>query len=198
MGSKNITYEATKITQDERAKLKGQNPCVIWLTGLSGSGKSTLANALEKELFKRGYHTFLLDGDNLRYGLTKDLGFDKESRIENIRRVSEVAKLFVESGLVIIVALISPFIKDREFARSLFKKEGDFIEVFVNTPLEVCESRDAKGLYKKARAGEIEEFTGITSPYEKPLNPELTLDNSENLQENVALVLEFFLKMQNN
>lgn len=198
MGSKNITYEATKITQDERAKLKGQNPCVIWLTGLSGSGKSTLANALEKELFKRGYHTFLLDGDNLRYGLTKDLGFDKESRIENIRRVSEVAKLFVESGLVIIVALISPFIKDREFARSLFKKEGEFIEVFVNTPLEVCESRDAKGLYKKARAGEIEEFTGITSPYEKPLNPELTLDNSENLQENVALVLEFFLKMQNN
>ena len=198
MGSKNITYEATKITQDERAKLKGQNPCVIWLTGLSGSGKSTLANALEKELFKQGYHTFLLDGDNLRYGLTKDLGFDKESRIENIRRVSEVAKLFVESGLVIIVALISPFIKDREFARSLFKKEGEFIEVFVNTPLEVCESRDAKGLYKKARAGEIEEFTGITSPYEKPLNPELTLDNSENLQENVALVLEFFLKMQNN
>lgn len=198
MGSKNITYEATKITQDERAKLKGQNPCVIWLTGLSGSGKSTLANALEKELFKRGYHTFLLDGDNLRYGLTKDLGFDKESRIENIRRVSEVAKLFVESGLVIIVALISPFIKDREFARSLFKKEGEFIEVFVNTPLEVCESRDAKGLYKKARAGEIEEFTGITSPYEKPLNPELTLDNSQNLQENVALVLEFFLKMQNN
>lgn len=198
MGSKNITYEATKITQDERAKLKGQNPCVIWLTGLSGSGKSTLANALEKELFKRGYHTFLLDGDNLRYGLTKDLGFDKKSRIENIRRVSEVAKLFVESGLVVIVALISPFIKDREFARSLFKKEGEFIEVFVNTPLEVCESRDAKGLYKKARAGEIEEFTGITSPYEKPLNPELTLDNSENLQENVALVLEFFLKMQNN
>ncbi|MGB1498593.1 adenylyl-sulfate kinase [Alloalcanivorax venustensis] len=171
-------WHQTHITKDDRAKQKNQVPKCIWLTGLSGSGKSTLANALEVALTEQGKHTYLLDGDNVRHGLNKNLGMSDEDRTENIRRVSEVAKLMVDAGLVVITAFISPFRADRDAARALFE-DGEFVEVFADAPLEECEKRDPKGLYKKARAGEIKEFTGIDSPYEAPANAEVVINTAE-------------------
>lgn len=162
------------MTQDERARQKSQLPLCIWLTGLSGSGKSTIANLLEQRLMAAGKHTYLLDGDNVRHGLNKDLGFSDEDRSENIRRVSEVARLMVDAGLITIVSFISPFRSERSYARSLFKA-GQFQEVFIDTPLALCEERDPKGLYAKARRGLIPSFTGIDSPYESPIAPELRI-----------------------
>ena len=176
-------------TKQERAEQNQQKPCVLWFTGLSGSGKSTVANALEGALFERGRHTYLLDGDNVRHGLNKDLGFSAQDRVENIRRIGEVAKLFVDAGLVVMTAFISPYRSDRELVRELME-QGEFLEVFVNTPLEVCEERDPKGLYKKARAGEIKNFTGIDDPYEAPQNPEITVHTTdETPQESAANII---------
>ena len=173
-----VIWHKTHITKDDRAKQKNQVPKCIWLTGLSGSGKSTLANALEVALTEQGKHTYLLDGDNVRHGLNKNLGMSDQDRTENIRRVSEVAKLMVDAGLVVITAFISPFRDDRDAARALFE-DGEFVEVFADAPLEECEKRDPKGLYKKARAGEIKEFTGIDSPYEAPANAEVVVNTAE-------------------
>ena len=170
--STNIVWHNTQITSQQRADQKQQKPVVLWFTGLSGSGKSTVANAVESLLFAKGAHSYLLDGDNVRFGLNKDLGFSDEDRVENIRRISEVAKLFVDSGLIVLTAFISPFIADREQAKSLIG-DANFLEVFIDTPIEVCESRDPKGLYKKARAGEIKNFTGIGSAYEAPVAPDI-------------------------
>ena len=189
---KNITWHNTSIGKKERSSIKAQKPCVLWLTGLSGSGKSSLANAVEKKLFEKGYHTYLLDGDNVRMGLNKDLSFDETSRNENIRRIAELCKLFVDSGLIVLSAFISPFKKDRDMARALLD-EGEFIEIFVDTPLELCEKRDVKGLYKKARNGEIKNFTGISSPYEKPLNAEIHIKDYD-FDENVELILRYLEK----
>jgi adenylylsulfate kinase len=175
----NIHVHRHSLTREERRELKGHNSCVIWLTGLSSSGKSTIANALEVELNKSGIHTYLLDGDNVRAGLNSNLGFTDADRKENIRRISEVAKLFADSGTVVITAFISPFIEDREQARNIISTEFDFIEVHVDADLATCESRDPKGLYKKARAGQIPNFTGIDSPYEAPINPEVKIDSSK-------------------
>jgi adenylylsulfate kinase len=174
----NVVWHGTSITKAERSKLKNQKPVILWFTGLSGSGKSTIANALEAKLFEMGYHTYLLDGDNIRHGLNKNLGFSDEDRVENIRRIGEVAKLFVDAGVIVMTAFISPFRADRDMVRSIVG-EGEFIEVFVDTPLEVCEQRDPKGLYKKARSGQIKNFTGLDSPYEAPVTPELVLKTAE-------------------
>ncbi|MGF2735322.1 adenylyl-sulfate kinase [Marinobacter sp. DUT-1] len=175
--SNNIVWHDHKVTRAERAEPKSQRPCLLWFTGLSGSGKSTIANALDVALYQRGYHTFLLDGDNVRHGLNRDLGFSDSDRVENIRRVGEVSKLFADAGLIVLSAFISPFASDRRLVRNLFP-EGEFIEVFMNTPIETCEQRDPKGLYQKARAGKIKDFTGIDSPYEIPERPEVVLDTS--------------------
>jgi len=174
--STNIVWHDTKITKEKRAKLTNQKPCILWFTGLSGSGKSTIANAVEEKLYKNGNFTYLLDGDNIRHGLNKDLGFSEEDREENIRRIGEVAKLFVDAGLIVLTAFISPFRQDRYLVRGLVEK-GEFIEIFIDTPIEECEKRDPKGLYKKARNGEIKNFTGIDSPYESPVNPEIHVKN---------------------
>ena len=176
--SENIVWHHQKVTRADRASIKNQSPCLLWFTGLSGSGKSTIANALDVALFERGYHTFLLDGDNVRHGLNRDLGFSDEDRVENIRRIGEVSKLFTDSGVIVLSAFISPFASDRRLVRNLFPA-GEFIEVFMDTPLETCEERDPKGLYEKARAGKIKDFTGIDSPYEAPERPEVSLDTSE-------------------
>ncbi|GLR72017.1 adenylyl-sulfate kinase [Agaribacter marinus] len=176
--SENIVWHQHIVDKANRAGALNQKPSVIWLTGLSGSGKSTVANLLEKKLFDKQKKTYLLDGDNVRHGLCGDLGFDDKARVENIRRVSEVAKLFVDSGTIVITAFISPFKADREFCRSLLC-DGEFIEVFVDTPIEVCEQRDPKGLYKKARQGDIKHFTGIDSVYETPDQPEIHLAYSD-------------------
>lgn len=179
------------ITKEERAKLLGQKPMLIWFTGLSGSGKSTIAGDLEQELHRNGKHCYLLDGDNVRHGLNKDLGFSDVDRVENIRRIGEVAKLMVDSGLIVISAFISPFQRDRNMVRQLFPA-AEFVEVFVDTPLWVCEQRDPKGLYKKARAGQIPNFTGIDSPYEAPKTPELTLNpNDKTVAECVKKLLVY-------
>ena len=172
--SANIHWQAVDIDRAARAALKHQRPRCIWFTGLSGSGKSTIANLLEKRLHAAGGHTYLLDGDNVRHGLNRDLGFTEVDRIENIRRVAEVAKLMVDAGLVVIVSFISPYRAERRMARGLFAP-GEFVEVFVDTPLEVCEKRDPKGLYAKARRGELKNFTGIDSEYEVPESPEVRL-----------------------
>lgn len=175
MSGSNLVWHDHRVTRDERAQQKGQRPVIVWFTGLSGSGKSTLANALEARLVELGHHTYLLDGDNVRHGLNRDLGFSDTDRIENIRRIGEAAKLFVDAGLIVLTAFISPFRSDRQMARSLVE-QGEFLEVFVDAPLEVCEGRDPKGLYAKARRGEIKQFTGIDSPYEPPEAPELRVD----------------------
>jgi adenylylsulfate kinase len=175
--SRNLVWHPHKVTPAERAAQKNQKPCILWLTGLSGSGKSTIANALEGELLKAGHHSYLLDGDNVRMGLNKNLGFSDADRTENIRRIGEVSKLFVDAGLIVITAFISPFRADRDLVRALVRP-GEFFEVYVRAPLAVCEERDPKGLYKKARAGAIKQFTGIDSPYEEPLKPELTIDTA--------------------
>ena len=172
-----IVWHDHKVVRSQRAENKNQKPCLLWFTGLSGSGKSTIANALDVALHNRGYHTFLLDGDNVRHGLCKDLAFSDHDREENIRRVGEVCKLFADAGLIVLSAFISPFNSDRRLVRKLFPA-GEFIEVFMNTPIETCESRDPKGLYQKARSGQIKDFTGIDSPYELPPHPELCLDTS--------------------
>jgi adenylylsulfate kinase len=172
--STNITWHDTTISKKDRREKYGHGSCALWFTGLSGSGKSTIANAVSNELFRQGINEYVLDGDNIRHGLNKDLGFSEHDRTENIRRIGEVAKLFVDSGKVITTAFISPFRSDREQVRALFE-EGEFIEVFVNCPIEECERRDPKQLYAKARRGEIKDFTGIDSPYEAPTNPEITL-----------------------
>ena len=192
----NLVWYEHKVTKNTRSKHKKQKPCLVWFTGLSGSGKSTIANALEEWLFENGYHTYLLDGDNVRHGLNKDLGFSDVDRVENIRRVGEVSKLFVDAGLITISAFISPFCNDREMVRDMFP-EGEYIEVFVNTPLQVCEERDPKGLYKKAREGEINNFTGISSAYEEPLSPALVVDTSVKCLSGVVQIIVDVLKQNN-
>ena len=188
---KNIIWHNHKITKSDRIKLLNQKSFIIWLTGLSGSGKSTIANKLEVELYKRGYLTYLLDGDNIRHGLNKDLGFDDKSRVENIRRIAEVAKLFLDAGIITISAFISPFKNERKLVRELTK---DFIEVFVDTPIEECIKRDPKGLYKKALNKEIKNFTGIDSPYEKPDNPEIILSYKNSVEENVNKLISYLIQ----
>lgn len=170
----NIHQQVSDVSKQARATQKNQKPCVVWLTGLSGAGKSTIANLVEAKLHTMGHHTYLLDGDNVRHGLNRDLGFTDADRVENIRRVAEVAKLMVDAGLIVIAAFISPFRNERAMARSLVQ-EGEFMEVFVDTPLDVAEQRDPKGLYKKARRGELKNFTGIDSAYEKPEAPEVVV-----------------------
>jgi adenylylsulfate kinase len=174
----NITWHDGDITKLDRERLIQQKGVVIWFTGLSSSGKSTIARALEERLFERGHLSYVLDGDNIRHGLNKNLGFSPEDREENIRRIGEVAKLFADAGLITMTAFISPYRKDRDRNRELLEG-GEFIEIFVKVSLDVAEKRDPKGLYKKARTGEIKEFTGISAPYEEPLNPELTLDTDK-------------------
>ena len=175
MADKNIVRQDYKVGKQERKTSLNQKPTLLWFTGLSGSGKSTLADKLEQELHKRGFNTYLLDGDNVRHGLNKDIDFSEQGRTENIRRIGEVAKLMLDAGLIVLTAFISPFKKDRQLVRDLVE-DGEFVEVFVDAPLDVCESRDVKGLYEKARSGKITNFTGISSPYEKPENPELIID----------------------
>jgi len=175
----NITWHEGVIAKQNREKQLNQKGLVIWYTGLSGSGKSTLARAVEEVLFERGHLSYILDGDNIRHGLNKNLGFSPEDREENIRRIGEVSRLFADAGLITMTAFISPYRVDRDKARALLE-EGDFIEVYVKVPLDVAEKRDPKGLYKKARAGEIKEFTGISAPYEEPSHPEITIDTSLN------------------
>lgn len=170
----NIVWHQHDVDKARRAQAKKQKPCVLWLTGLSGSGKSTIANLLEKKLAEQGKHTYLLDGDNVRHGLCGDLTFSDKDRVENIRRIGEVSKLFVDAGTIVLTAFISPFKAERDFCRNLLA-EGEFIEIFVDTPIEECEKRDPKGLYQKARQGDIKNFTGIDSPYEAPKNAEITL-----------------------
>jgi bifunctional enzyme CysN/CysC len=176
--SANITWHDMKVDKTVRAEQNGQKPCVLWFTGLSGAGKSTVADRLEQKLYAMGQRTYLLDGDNVRHGLNKDLGFTDQDRVENIRRVSEVSQLMVDAGLIVLASFISPFRSERDMARELMAEE-EFVEIFVDAPLDICESRDPKGLYKKARAGEIKNFTGIDSAYEAPLNPDVTLKSGD-------------------
>ena len=192
--SNNIVWHTHHVTKKERSEIKSQMPCILWFTGLSGSGKSTIANAVENRLHAEGLHTYLLDGDNVRHGLNKDLGFSDEDRVENIRRIGEVAKLFVDSGIIVLTAFISPFRSDRALVRDLVD-EGEFFEVFIDTPLEVCESRDPKGLYQKARRGEIAHFTGISSPYEAPESPEIRLrTEDQSIEASVEKVMDVLRK----
>jgi bifunctional enzyme CysN/CysC len=190
----NVHWQALDVDKHARAAIKGQIPRVVWLTGLSGSGKSTIANLLEEKLIARSAHSYLLDGDNVRHGLNKDLGFTAADRVENIRRVAETAKLMLDAGLIVITSFISPFRAERTMARGLFD-EDEFIEVFVDASLEVCEQRDPKGLYKKARKGELKNFTGLDSPYEAPLHPDLVIDtvtmSAEEAAEKIIARLEF-------
>lgn len=191
---KNIVWHEQSLTKEERRKKSGHHSAVLWFTGLSGSGKSTVANAAARRLFDLGVSTYVLDGDNVRHGLNKDLGFSDEARKENIRRIGEVAKLFVDSGQLVFTAFISPFREDRDTVRALLE-EGEFIEVFVECPIEKCEARDPKGLYKKARAGQIPEFTGISSPYEAPEKPELVLNTDQySVDECVDQLVEYLKK----
>ena len=176
--SQNVHWQPTDITRADHAAMKNQTPRVLWFTGLSGSGKSTIANAVEKRLALMNRHTFLLDGDNVRHGLNKDLGFTEADRIENIRRVGEVAKLMTDAGLIVLTAFISPFRAERQMVRDMM--EGcEFVEIYVDTPLEVAEARDVKGLYRKARAGELSNFTGIDSPYEPPEKPDIVVNTAQ-------------------
>lgn len=192
----NITWHNHSVKKEDRVLRYNQKPMLIWFTGLSGSGKSTIANALEARLFKEGKKTYLLDGDNIRHGLNSDLGFSDSDRVENIRRISECARLFVDAGLIVIAAFISPFEKERAYARGLLE-EGEFIEVHLCTPIEECERRDPKGLYKKARSGEIRDFTGIDSEYEAPKTPEITLDSALlDIESAVESIIDFMERME--
>jgi bifunctional enzyme CysN/CysC len=173
--SPDVHWQTLDVDRQARTALIGHKPCVVWLTGLSGAGKSTIANVVEKQLHALGCHTYVLDGDNVRHGLNRDLGFSERDRAENIRRVGEVARLMVDAGLIVLVAFISPFRAERRMARALVS-EGEFFEVFVDTPLAVAEARDPKGLYRKARSGELKNFTGIDSAYEEPADPEMRID----------------------
>jgi adenylylsulfate kinase len=194
--SKHITWHHATVTKNDRHVVNGHKSCVLWFTGLSGSGKSTLANAVDHALFQQGCKSYVLDGDNIRHGLNKDLSFGVEDRRENIRRIGEVAKLFVDSGQIVSSAFISPFRSDREIVRNLFQT-GEFIEVFLHCPIGVCEDRDPKGLYKKARTGEIPEFTGISSPYEVPISPEITIATDQlNIQQCVEKIVTYLKIME--
>lgn len=175
MKTTNVVWHMHSVTKDDRSKQKSQRPCILWFTGLSGSGKSTIASAVEQKLFESGHHTYLLDGDNVRHGLNKDLGFSDTDRVENIRRIGELSKLMIDAGLLVMTAFISPFRTDRVMVRDLVQGH-EFIEIYMETSLEECERRDPKGLYKKARKGEIKNFTGIDSEYEIPKAPEITID----------------------
>ncbi|MHA7837334.1 MAG: adenylyl-sulfate kinase [bacterium] len=192
--STNITWHEGQVTREDRQKLLGQRGCTIWLTGLSGSGKSTIAVAAEKALAERGRLTYILDGDNVRHGLNANLGFSPEDRTENIRRIGEVAKLFTDAGVIVFSSFISPYRADRDAVRKIMG-EGDFIEAHVNASVDTCEGRDVKGLYKKARAGEIPEFTGISAPYEAPERPEVVLDtNGQTVEESVGELVAYLEK----
>ncbi len=195
MKTENTVWHEQHISKEQRANLKNQKPCLLWYTGLSGSGKSTVANAVDALLFNLGCHSYLLDGDNVRHGLNGDLGFTDDSRIENIRRISEVSKLFLDAGLIVSTAFISPFAQDRASARAKLDA-GEFIEVYIDTPISVCEQRDPKGLYKKARAGEIKDFTGIDSSYDIPENPEIHVKTAEQSIQGCAEQIVNFLTEQ--
>lgn len=195
MKTQNTVWHGHQISAAQRSRQKKQQACLLWYTGLSGSGKSTIANAVDELLFQMGCHSYLLDGDNVRHGLNGDLGFSDDDRIENIRRVSEVAKLFVDAGLIVSTAFISPFAGERAMAAKRVAA-GQFIEVFVDTPLEVCESRDPKGLYQKARAGQIKQFTGIDSAYDVPTDPAIHLKTAENDVVTCAQQVVNYLKQQ--
>lgn len=187
----NLVWQESVVSKEERRRRNGHGSCVLWLTGLSGAGKSTLAQAVSRQLEDRGVSSYVLDGDNLRHGLNRGLGFSSEDRRENIRRVGEVAKMFVDSGLIVLAALISPWRRDRECVRNSLEP-GEFVEVFVDCPLEICEERDPKGLYQKVRQGEILNFTGISAPYEPPLAPELTIEtHSQGLEEAVDQIMSY-------
>jgi adenylylsulfate kinase len=187
----NIVWHQGAVTRSDREQVNGNRSCIVWLTGLSGSGKSTIAVALEKALWTRGVRSYILDGDNIRHGLNKNLGFSPEDRTENIRRIGEVAKLFVDAGIVAVTAFISPYRADRDKVRALVG-DGDFVEVLVDCPLDVCEGRDVKGLYQKARAGQIPEFTGISAPYEPPVRSEVVLPTAElSVEQSVARLVGF-------
>ena len=192
----NVVWHDTKVTKESRCTHKSQRPCIVWFTGFSGSGKSTIANAVEHRLAELKQHTYLLDGDNVRHGLNKDLGFTDEDRIENIRRIGEMSKLFVDAGLIVVTAFISPFRAERQLVRDLVES-GEFVEVYMSTPLQTCEERDPKGLYKKARSGQIKNFTGIDSEYEPPEAPEVTLDTSTmSVEECVNQVISYLKEHQ--
>lgn len=188
---KNIQKQEYEITKEMRRDRKNHSSFILWFTGLSGSGKSTLAREVETELFNQNKSTYVLDGDNIRFGINKDLGFSKEDRVENIRRIGEVSKLFVDSGTIVLSAFISPYQKDRQIVKSLVEVD-EFIEVYVKCPLEICESRDVKGLYKKARDGIIKGFTGIDDPYEEPINPQIIVEtNNLNIEESTTKIVEY-------
>tara|TARA_X000000368_G_C23020514_1_gene707731 strand:- start:126 stop:746 length:621 start_codon:yes stop_codon:yes gene_type:complete len=190
----NVVWHKASINSKDRQDILNQKPFLLWFTGLSASGKSTLANLVEQKLFSYKLKTYLLDGDNVRHGLNKDLGFDEESRVENIRRIGEVSKLFLDAGIIVLTAFISPFKSDRILVRKLFDA-GQFIEIFVDSSLEVCEARDPKGMYAKARSGEIKNFTGISSPYEIPENPEIHLVNNDiSLDDASNQVINYLIK----
>jgi bifunctional enzyme CysN/CysC len=183
--SQNVQWQLFDVNKQARSESKAQKPCVLWFTGLSGAGKSTIANFVEKRLLSLGYHTYLLDGDNVRHGLNRDLGFTDADRVENIRRIAEVSRLMLDAGLIVLVSFISPFRAERRMARELVD-EGEFFEIFVDTPLPIAEARDPKGLYKKARRGELRNFTGIDSPYEVPEHPEVHVDTTQQKAEQAA------------
>lgn len=194
--NKNIVWHQATVTRERREKQNGHRSCILWFTGLSGAGKSTLAHRVEELLHEKECRTFVFDGDNVRHGLCSDLGFSNRDRVENIRRIGEMSKLFTNAGVMALTAFISPFRKDRDLVRSLVP-DGGFIEIFCDTPLEICERRDVKGLYEKARSGDIPEFTGISSPYEEPLNPELVVDTGRESLDKCAFQVISFLEQHN-
>ena len=192
--SSNVVWHNATVTRQRRGEMNGHGGVILWFTGLSGAGKSSLAHAVEEELHQINCHTFVFDGDNVRHGLCADLGFSADDRVENIRRVGEMAKLFIEAGVIALTAFISPFRDDRERVRSLVP-HGDFLEIYCHCPLEICEQRDVKGLYKRARAGEIKDFTGISSPYEAPTDPELVVETGTlSMEDSVAKVMDLLLE----
>ncbi len=192
--SSNTVWHHATVTRQRRAELNRHRSLLLWFTGLSGSGKSTLAHSVEEKLYQKGCHTFVLDGDNVRHGLCGDLGFSNEDRVENIRRISEMGKLFIEAGTIVMTAFISPFRTDREKVRNLIRKE-DFIEIYCQCPVSVCEERDVKGLYRRAKKGEIKEFTGISSPYEEPTHPELVINTAaQTIDESVDQILKYLMQ----